>query len=268
LLSTVPSTAVQAMCFRGRRGTRLLAGALAPSVDQAGRRFPIAAAAELALDADLAEHPEALPLVLEPVWAVTAELVVELQGVERAALDLPLPDADVEMTSGDAVRAYGAWTDELEVEDFVALVFGADPVYAAGALALVEEAVSPYRGVENPDTPLSLRLPLGQAGGAALCFWLDLIVRLTGWRRTVPSFFWSHDGASGAALLHLGHVPPAALRELWLPTGTSDEVCDLVQPEHEFRSSGATRWERILNDPQLSVSDLLRAAGVRAPRGR
>jgi type VI secretion system ImpM family protein len=258
-------TAVQAMCFRGRRS--VLVGALAPSEDQAGRRFPIAAASELALDAELAEHPEALPLVLEAVWALTAQLVVDLQGADRATIEQPLPDADVAVSVGDAVRAYRSWTDELEVDDFLALVFGADPAYAAGALALVEEAVAPYRGVENPDTPLSLRLPLGQAGGAALCFWLDLIVRLTGWRRTVPSFFWSHDGDSGAALLHLGHVPPAALRELWQPTSTSDEVCDVVQPDHAFRSAGAHRWERILEDPGLSVADVLRAAGSKSARG-
>jgi type VI secretion system ImpM family protein len=267
-LAAVPPAAVQAMCFRERRGTSMLVGALAPSVDQAGRRFPIAAASELALDAELAEHPEALPLLLESVWALTAQLVIELQGVERAALDQPLPDPDVPLALGDAVQAYRAWTDELEVDDFLALVFGADTAYAASVLALVADAVSPYRGVENPDTPLSLRLPLGRAGGAALCFWLDLIVRLTGWRRTVPSFFWSHDGDSGAALLHLGHVPPAALRELWLPTGTSNEVCDLVQPEQEFRSSGVSRWERILISPESSVSDLLRAAGVKTSRGK
>ncbi len=40
-------------------------------------------------------------------------------------------------------------------------------------------------------SPLSLRLPLGQAGGAALCFCSDLARRFLGWRATVPSFFWS-----------------------------------------------------------------------------
>jgi hypothetical protein len=266
-MATVPATAVQAMCFRSRRAATALVGALVPSVDRAGRRFPIVAASELALDAELAEHPEALPLLLETVWAVTAQLVVELPGVERAALEQALTDADVDLTVGDALKAYRAWTEELEIEQLVALVFGADASYAAGALALVEEAVSPYRGVESPDTPLSLRLPLGQAGGAALCFWLDLIVRLCGWRRTVPSFFWSHDGEGGSLMLHLGRVPPAVLRELWLPTGTSNEVCDLMQPEREFRAAGVQRWERMLEDATLSVADVLRAAGSRAARG-
>jgi type VI secretion system ImpM family protein len=266
-----PDTGVQALCFRGR-GASALVGALAPSADQAGRRFPIAAVSELALDAELAQHPEVLPLVLEAVWAATAQLVVELQQLERAELEEAQRDParfEVEMNLGvgDALNAYRAWTDELELDDFLALVFGADLEHAVGALALAEEAVSPYRGVEHPDTPLSLRLPLGQAGGAAVCFWLDLIVRLTGWRRTVPSFFWSHDGDSGALLLHLGRVPPSALRELWMPTGKSDEVCDLVQPGPEFRSPRRARWQRLLDDPTLRVSELLRAGGGKMPLG-
>jgi type VI secretion system ImpM family protein len=266
-----PDTGVQALCFRGR-GTSTLVGALAPSADQAGRRFPIAAVSEVTLDAELAEHPEVLPLVLEGVWAVTAQLVVELQQLERAELEEAQRDparfeAEMELGVPAALSAYRAWTDELEIDDFLELVFGADLEHAVGAFALAEEAVSPYRGVEHPDTPLSLRLPLGRAGGAAVCFWLDLIVRLTGWRRTVPSFFWSHDGDSGALLLHLGRVPPSALRELWLPTGKSDEVCDLVPPEREFRSARAGRWQRLLDDPTLRVSELLRAGGVKMPRG-
>lgn len=259
--------AVQALCYRGRGGSTALAGAITPSADQAGRRFPIAAASELDIDAELAEHPEALPLVLEAVWAVTSQLVVDLQQQERAEIEAAEPYAELEVSVRDAVATYRSWTDALELDDFLALIFDGDAAHAASALALTDEAVLPYVGVENPDTPLSLRLPLGQAGGAAVCFWLDLIVRLTGWRRTVPSFFWSHDGDSGALMLHLGRVPPAALAELWLPTGATDEVCDLVLPVQSFRSSRATRWERILAEPGLTVSELLRAAAVQPKRG-
>jgi type VI secretion system ImpM family protein len=250
----------------GRPGATALGGALAPSSDQVGRRFPIAAASELALDAELSQHPELLPLVLESVWATTSQLVLELQSVDRAALERASLEADVELGVHAALAAYRGWTRDLDLDDFIALVFDGDPAHAAGAFALTEDAVAPYVGVENPDTPLALRLPLGQAGGAAVCFWLDLIVRLTGWRCTAPSFFWSHDGASGALLLHLGRVSPAALSELWLPTGRSDEVCDLVSPERSFRSPQTSRWERIIGDPDQAVSDLLRAAAAKTHR--
>jgi type VI secretion system ImpM family protein len=263
-LAQVPGGSVQAMCYRGRRGASVLGGALVPSVDQAGRRFPIVAASELALDAELTEHAEVLPLVLESVWGVTSQLVLELHQLDRAGLNsLPL-ELDVDATVREAIAAYRCWTDEHELDDFIELVFAGDRARAASAIALVEETVKPYKGVENPETPLSLRLPLGQAGGAAVCFWLDLIERLTGWYRTVPSFFWSHDGSSGALMVHLGRVPPVALSELWLPTGNCDEVCDLVLPAELWSTPGVSRWQRIIGGQELSVSDLLRAAAVRA----
>ncbi|HTV23451.1 MAG TPA: type VI secretion system-associated protein TagF [Polyangiaceae bacterium] len=257
---------VLAFCYKSRKGTTALGGALAPSMDQAGRRFPIAAASELVLDAELGEHPEALPLVLETVWATSSQLVVDLRSVDRATLDATPLAVDVDTDVNAALAAYRGWTRDLELDDFIALVFGGDMDHAAAAFALAEEAARPYVGVENPDTPLALRLPLGQAGGAAVCFWLDLVVRLTGWRRTVPSFFWSHDGAAGALMLHLGRVTPAVLPELWLPTGRSDEVCDVVAPPRSFRSPQTSRWERIIAEPDQAVSELLRAAAAKTHR--
>jgi len=263
----VPEGSVQALCYRSRRGQTALAGAITPSADAAGRRFPIVAASELPLTPDLLQNPEALPLVLESVWEMTSQLVIELQQSPRDEIEAANLSVEVDVSVADALATYRRWTEELPFDDFLALVFEGDPSAAAGAFGLVEEAVQPYRGVENPDTGLTLRLPLGQAGGAAVCFWIDLIERLTGWRRTAPSFFWSHDGASGALMLHLGKVPPVALVELWLPTGNCDEVCDLVLPPGSFRSSLAGRWERIIAEPSLAVSDVLRASGTRSPRG-
>lgn len=259
---------LRAMCYKSRTGSTALGGALAPSVDQAGRRFPIAAASELLLDADVSQHPEVLPLVLEAVWAATSQLVVELQEVDRATLDAVPLHVDIDVDVHAALAAYRGWTRDLDVDELIALVFEGDVAHAALVLGSAEDAVSPYVGVEYPDTPLALRLPLGQAGGAAVCFWLDLVVRLTGWRRTVPSFFWSHDGAAGALMLHLGRVPPAVLPELWLPTGKSDEVCDLVSPDRSFRSPHTSRWQRILAEPGQPVADLLRAASPREKTGK
>jgi type VI secretion system ImpM family protein len=263
-LGQVPSGSVQAMCYRSRLGTSLLGGALAPSTDQVGRRFPIVAASELELDGELIQHAEVLPLVLESVWAATSQLVLELPQLDRAGLSAAPLELEVEATVREAIAAYRCWTDEHELDDFIELVFAGDRARAASAIALVEETVKPYFGVESPETPLSLRLPLGQAGGAAVCFWLDLIERLSGWYRTVPSFFWSHDGDSGALMVHLGRVPPVALSELWLPTGSCDAVCDLVLPKQLWSAAGVSRWERIIGGSELSVSDLLHAAAVRA----
>src|SRR5262245_43737783 len=91
--SGADDSGVRALCYRSRKGTTALGGALAPSRDQAGRRFPIAAVSELALDAELGQHPEALPLVLESVWATTSQLVLELQAFEKADLEAAALDA-------------------------------------------------------------------------------------------------------------------------------------------------------------------------------
>jgi hypothetical protein len=109
-----------------------------------------------------------------------------------------------------------------------------------------------------------LRLPLGRAGGAALCFWLDLTRRLVAWRSTVPSFFWSHDGQAGGLMLHLGQPPPSTLSEMWQPSGERDEVCDLTgRLEGEWVSALpalAPRTLAVLDSDQASVADLLAAA--------
>lgn len=264
----VAPTSVQAMVYPARRGATLLAGALAPSSDRAGRRFPIAAASELRLEPAFAAHPEVLPLVLEPVWEATSRLVLELATWERDAIDAGRFCAELELSLADVLPTYRRWTDELALDDFVALIFDGQAGHAARCIALVEEAVRPYRGVEEPDTPLSLRLPLGQSGGAAVCFWLDLIKRLANWQRTVPAFLWSHDGTSGALLLHLGDVPPVALSELWAPSGECDEVCDLVLPgSREWQTEQVGVWERVLGEVDARVSDLLGAAGQAARGG-
>lgn len=253
-------TSVQAMVY-SRGGSTLLAGALAPSMDRVGRRFPIAAGSELRLEEAIAAHPELLPLVLEPVWEATARFVLDSVPLERAEIEALGCSAELELSVDAALETYRRWADELCLDDFVALVFDGDVGRAARGMSLVEEAVRPYRGVEAPDTPLSLRLPLGELGGAAVCFWLDLIKRLAGWRRTVPSFFWSHDGTLGALLLHLGKPPAVALSELWSPSGQCDEVCDLVLPEaRAWHSDQVGAWEGILRGVDVRIADLLGAA--------
>lgn len=250
---------VQAFIYRASGA--LLCGALAPSCDSAGRRVPVAAAVEVDVDEALARHPELLPIVFEDVWAETGELIGELQRAARGDVGegswtLQLPPA-----STQAEETYQAWTQEIAVVDFLELVFGDDAERAARVFAFVEEAAAPYRAVEAPETPLSLRLPLGASGGAAVCFWLDLVRRLARWRRTVPSFFWSHDGSSGVLMLHLGVPPESALAELWQPSGACDDVCDLVpRGAPAWQNDRSSAWASALGQPGRSLAALLDAA--------
>jgi type VI secretion system ImpM family protein len=254
---------VHAFVYRAGAGSTFLAGVLGPSEDQAGRSFPIAAAAELPVSASLLQEPGVLPIVLERVWAVMGQLVTDLQSQDRETiLALPAWQVEMEASPQQGLATYRAWTEELPVQDLLALVFAGDVARAARALAMTEEAVRPYRGIEGPTTPLSLRLPLGECGGAAVCFWIDVVRRLLGWRQTLPSFFWWHDGSSGVLMLHLGQVSVRAFAELWFPTGACDEVCDLALPgPGTWQHARIAVWQELLLRPGLVLSELLEAAG-------
>lgn len=261
----------QAFVFRPREGggETALVGALAPSVDRSGRRYPLTLALPLDASPAMLGAPELLPLVLEPVWSAASETVVALTanpGADPAQglhpLTLPTPDPR-------AARAlYDQWTRELPVEELWALLFGGygqvDPL---AVLATVSETAAVCREMERPTTTLALRLPLGLAGGAAVCFWLDWVRSVTRWRTTVPSFFWSHDGEHGAMLLGLGALPRCTLAELWLPSGDRDTVCDVATAPQRLTptDSATTRGLRARQAELRTVSDLLQLAHTLTP---
>ena len=225
---------VNAFVFRPKNGQGALAGAIAASTDSAGRSFPLVVAAPLAgAGVDIAACPEVLPLVLEDFWQLASEVVVAVQAagsVEHAASVSP-GDFTWPLGAPQAAEAYADWAASLPLGDLCTLVYGSEGLsMAAGVVRFIVEAVRPTRGVERPRTPLTLRLPLGAAGGAAVCFWVDLLRRAAAWRSTVPSFFWSHDGAAGTMLLHLGDAPRSTLADLWIPGTDRGELCDLTRP--------------------------------------
>lgn len=213
-------------------GGTLIAGAIVPSSDQAGRLFPLCISIPVQLSLAIERLPHLLPLMCEGIWQTAGECASALSlapTADVAAVVAALP-ANESSDLADAERAYASWGDQLPLLELWALIAPAHPLAALrNALRLLSEAVQPHRG-ESTDTLLTLRLPLGAAGGAAVCFWLDVIRRLIGWQRTVPSFYWSHDGTEGQLTVHLGLAPPAAISELWLPTSTRDEFCTLTLP--------------------------------------
>ena len=218
--------ALNAFVFRAEHG--VLAGTLAPSADESGRLFPVSVVAELETPSPLASAPELLPVVLEQLWDASAELVFDarergesplprLAGIERA-----LP-ADLEQ----ARAAYGEWLKKCTLPEFLELC-AVPASHFATSMAILADAVRPHRGLERPNTPLSFRLPLGHGGGAAVCFWLDVVRRLMAWNDTIPSFFWTADDHRARLIVHLGDAPRSTLAALWGASGTRDELCDLV----------------------------------------
>jgi type VI secretion system ImpM family protein len=260
---------VNAFVFRPKNAHGVLAGAIAASADSAGRSFPLVVAAPLTgAAAELAPCPEVLPLVLEDFWQLASEAAVAVQAagsVEHAGGVTP-PDFTWAIEGSQARAAYAEWAAALPLGDLFSLVYGADgPSIAAGTVRFVVEAVRPMRGVERPRSPLTLRLPLGAAGGAAVCFWIDLVRRAAAWRSTIPSFFWSHDGAAGTMLLHLGDPPRSTLADLFTPPSDRGDLCDLGGPLSGQQLSAIPELPPALAhcfQGDARVADLLAAAGA------
>jgi type VI secretion system ImpM family protein len=257
---------VQAFVYRPTAGgsAAALVGALGPSSDRAGRRFPLCIAMPLFAPAELLAAPELLPLVLESAWQVSSQLVLSLTAEPEANVAERLAQlAAPEIELQEALASYSAWTRNLPVDELWALIFGQERrVDPASVLALVSETVGSCRGVERPTTPLSLRFPLGLAGGAAVCFWLDWVCCIARWKATIPSFFWSHDGQQGTMILGLGMLPRCALAELWLPTGKRDQICDVATAPWDLRlpETEAARWLSAQQGSARTVADLLHVA--------
>lgn len=258
------SAEIFAFAYRPTEGGRAsaLVGAIGTSEDRAGRRYPLSAAMPLFASPELFAAPELLPLALESCWQATSQVIASLaaepdSGIAHSFASLVELPLDVD----EALASYAEWTRRLPAEELWALIFGEKQPGIARALALVGDAIETCRNIEKPTTPLSLRLPLGRAGGAAVCFWLDWVRSITHWRATLPTFFWSHDGERGTLLLNLGSPPRCTLAELWLPTGTRDEICDITgAPESLSVDPGQVRrWAALVEGPPRTVASLLHA---------
>jgi type VI secretion system ImpM family protein len=265
--SAFASGAIHAFAFRppGSPPDLLVCGALAPSHDRAGRQFPLAAAASIRASRGIVERPHLLPFALESFWTSATALLLEVlnrpDAVPTASSAHLVAEPDI--AEQEAEELYDQWTRELEVSELCNLL-ELSSGDLAGILRLLNAAVSPFVDTEGPDTPLSLRVPLGLVGGVALCFWLNLLTRMLRWRSTIPSFFWSHDGQRGEALLHLGRPPKMTLAELWMPTGRYDPFCDLTRrpsPEVLQQTPEAPEVVSALAMPDAKVEHLMAALG-------
>ncbi len=257
---------LQAFVYRSSAGghATALVGAIAPSYDRAGRRYPLTVAMPLFAPPPLLAALGVLPLVLESCWESTSRVLLSLTSNAHGNLDhasSSVPVADLHWD--EALASYSHWTSHLPAGELWTLMFGTDPSFdPARALAVVSSTVAACRGVECPESPLALKLPLGHAGGAAVCFWLDLVHRLAQWKRTIPSFFWSHDGQGGTLLLALGQAPPSTLAELWAGAGVKDKICDVARGPWDFGNLQPSDALRACaqQKSQCTVAEVLEAA--------
>jgi type VI secretion system ImpM family protein len=206
-----------------------VAGALTPSEDKAGREYPLAVAASVDLEGRVGNHPELTPILFESYWEIASDALVSFRHAPPAADDRRLEqstEAPLE-SAATALELYARWATETPVGDLCSLV-GRPVEWLAVAARRVLDLAS-NRGPAR--SPFALRVPLGEAAGSALCFWLDVLRRSALWEGHAPSFFWTQDGSVGEAVLCLGTPGDSVLAAMWRDDAPEESICDLAQTE-------------------------------------
>jgi type VI secretion system protein ImpM len=200
-----------------------LVGVLAPSRDQVGRTFPLAAFASVPI-ASLSGHFTLIPLAFGDFLAAGAVLLDEApslsapQLAERARR-LP-PPTEREWQRADERRrllldqSSEPWLRNLEETGGT---FG--PHYAFHTLI----TACKERTAEPPRTPLVLLCPLASEGPLP---WLELVSRLLRWRSQTPPFVWT-EAAPARLLLCLGTSTAASLSYLARPETSAPSLWPL-----------------------------------------
>jgi hypothetical protein len=202
--------------------TSAIAGVISPSHDLAGRPYPLAIAGNVTLARDVVAHPEIVPIVFESYWQAALEILAEARVGPPEADDWHLERlSDAQMDSAQsAFDLYVDWAGGTDAGEFCARL--------ERPAAWLAEAATAVAQATRAGNPGCVRAPLGQAGGGALCFWLDVVRRAARWQGGhVPSFFWSHDEQRGEALVFVGAPGDATLATLWGGGPAGVDLCDL-----------------------------------------
>jgi type VI secretion system ImpM family protein len=207
-----------------------VAGVVSASEDRAGRSYPLAVAAPVAFGADIAAHPEIVPIVLETYWQRALDVLTAVRGGPIARDDhglRRLTEEPIESAEA-AVGLYAAWARRTPLADLCALLDRPIPWFYRAAQAIVRTVHAGDRSPGHRDAR-SVRVPLGLAAGSALCVWLDVLGRAArAGRGGIATFFWSHDEHAGEALLSLDPPDHRSLAALWHAGTDRDGSLDLT----------------------------------------
>jgi type VI secretion system protein ImpM len=228
----------------GKEPERGMIGVWASSGDSAGRMYPMTVATSYDYE-ELLEVGPALPIAVWPFLAHAYDLVsngrhlTPDEFLRRVAQIQP-----ISLEHPEAARApYQRWLQQQQMRSLWETGFG-----AAGArhatLYSVRATLEIFRGHERPQTSLALRFPLGAGDTYAACVWMDLVLRLVGWQRTVLNAFWTphHD-----LMVHPGPPQVGTFRELLCNGTDAAHVTDLLRPPSIDETAARERL-----GPQLS----------------
>jgi type VI secretion system protein ImpM len=218
-----------AFIWRAPRAARVddvLCGVLIPSRDSVGRHFPLSVVMTTPPSVIVAAPPM-MPLAFAEF--IAAAYYAATESFDRMPDDLTRRIHAVAMPGAEhvlrAAQDYESWCRETHFGGAWAGAFP-DRTYER-AVAVIESlacVLKPLRGVEAPAQGPIVRLPLGQAGPVAAALWLDIVCRLCGRAKTVPSAFWSHK----ELVVTLGDAPLPLFANLWIWDPMAEGTYDLT----------------------------------------
>lgn len=243
---------------------RYAVGVMAASRDRVGRRFPFLAFTKSDLLA-LGGGYHIVPLYAGAFLRSAGEAIFRFMNSPSTRPEpflselVPLdPNAFSSHFEG-----YLGWVQSASLRAVGQAIFGASwRDSLAHALYIVIESIRPFRGRENPPTPLAVRLPIGVGFAGAACFWLDVVRTAAGWEKTIPSCFWSFDPSGASITIHFGTLAQSALVDLWTPRPDSDSLSDLtLDPGTSGGALAAIRPDltALIQGEGATATDLLRA---------
>ena len=251
-------------------GDAVLAGVIAPSRDEVGRRFPFVIYTEL--DATLLRSaPHVAPLLLGSFLESAGGAIGEVidggaahfaQSISAVAPPDP-SEVDVHLDG------YLGWAQSASLRVAGQAIFGAS--WREGmhhALFVCIESIRPFFGRETPPTPLSVRLPVGTGFAGAVAFWIHLVRACSGWTSTIPACFWSFEPSCAAVTIHFGAVSAPSFADLWESEPTTETLSNLADgnyPAVGFLAAGRPDVAALLESDGTSVLDLLTLLAQASP---
>ena len=236
--------AVVRFVYAPPRAEASLVGALCPSRDRSGRRYPFIVAAEAPGLAVTSAAPGRLAPFFDAAAALAAEAAAGeldhyrlVDGVAQVDATAPAPPTGALrrrlVTFGD-----GVWGDFEDARK--AVLFG-------NVLAVM-------RGAED-----GLRFPLGLRPAADAEVWLALVERLTG---VSASSFAVYEGGPSVGspnlLAYTGAPHPNALLHLFVPGSDADGVVELERPLNGSAARLPADVGALIGNGDLVLDDLLR----------
>ncbi len=249
-----------AFIYCSPRSRRIVAGMFKPSVDRAGRRYPILIYTLLEPSA-VGNQLDFLPSAMAPFLAAAGELVQK--SAELANLNAFLASLEtlrfVPDTAG-ARQQFGRFVLITNAMKYWAGMFGSaeDPRRFAAVGGAVEGAGT------RPPGSVALRLPYTE-DPVEVSFWQELARRLADGRALPTLTFWtlgSEQASAAPARLHIawGELSGRLFLPFVLPERSSLNIRDLCRAESvdgRWVEYGKARFDEVLSNPSLKLTDVL-----------